>query len=182
MSFYFRADLALSKLGLQPRLIFSSHRRALQENGRTAGDSPQEVALWIAAQFPLIDRMHISVPQISSWIVQQKIDPNAPRMEDAIAALALWDVVPTIDQRRKIDDDYRLLSRKKMQAWALIVVSGTSFFVSLAAVDGPSSYKLGAASFVTLLISSMWLRTTLINMERNSLLFIENAKRSGELR
>jgi hypothetical protein len=99
MFFYaFRVNSALALLGVSPSIINPLYRQGMQRTGRQAGHSPQEVALYIAAQLPAahrvaVQRVESSVGPIRKWIRQRKINPDASEMREALERLGLWDLM-----------------------------------------------------------------------------------------
>jgi hypothetical protein len=55
-------------LGIRPAIVAKPFRSAMQEAGKAAGNSPQEVAIHIAAQLPLIYRVDLRRDLVESWI------------------------------------------------------------------------------------------------------------------
>jgi hypothetical protein len=49
----------------------------MQQIGRQAGHSPQEVALYMVAQLPAAHQVDLNVGPIRKWIRQRKINPDA---------------------------------------------------------------------------------------------------------
>jgi hypothetical protein len=82
-----RINAALAQLGLRPQAFSSQYRRFMRRAGRIFGHSPQEVALFMVAQWrghPLGD---IRVPVVSTWIRSGSVDPGTEQVRQAIAAL-----------------------------------------------------------------------------------------------
>jgi len=68
MFYAFRVNSALALLGVRPPLVAKTYRAAMHEQGKAAGNSPQEVAIYIASQLPLIHRVDLRRDLIESWI------------------------------------------------------------------------------------------------------------------
>jgi hypothetical protein len=93
MLFGLRVNASLAKLGISPLVVDVDYRIAMKRAAKAAGNSPQEVAVFIASQLPLMHRVDLQSALVKAWILEGKIDPNAPEMRDALGALALWDLV-----------------------------------------------------------------------------------------
>jgi hypothetical protein len=93
MFYAFRVNSALALLGVRPALVAKTYRDAMHEQGKAAGNSPQEVAIYIASQLPLIHRADLRQDLIESWISTGKVDHKKLEMRDALGSLALWDLM-----------------------------------------------------------------------------------------
>jgi hypothetical protein len=94
MFFYaFRVNSALASLGVSPSIINPLYRQGMQRIGRQAGHSPQEVALYMAAQLPAVHRVELNPGPIRRWIRQRKINPDASEMREALEKLGIWDLM-----------------------------------------------------------------------------------------
>jgi hypothetical protein len=77
MLFYaFQVNSALASLGFSPSIFNPLYRQGMQRIGRQAGHSPQEVALYMAAQLPAAQRVELKPGPIRKWIRQRKIKPR----------------------------------------------------------------------------------------------------------
>ena len=88
-----RVNSALATLGIAPMTFTTDYRRSMQKVGEAAGNSPQEVALCMVAELPIIHRINIQPAVIKGWVRERKIDPRAPEVSDALGKLALWDLM-----------------------------------------------------------------------------------------
>ena len=93
MFYGIRVNSALAKLGVRPAAIAGTDRRMLHARAEAAGATPQEAALIIAAELPLVHRFNLSKEQVEAWVRQKKINPQVPQIRDALGGLALWDVL-----------------------------------------------------------------------------------------
>lgn len=84
MFFVVRVNNALALLNINPQMIQSDYRQAMQTAGKLSGASPQEVAVFIASQLPIAHRMNLNYQTIRSWLRKRKIDPNNPEIRDAL--------------------------------------------------------------------------------------------------
>jgi hypothetical protein len=93
MFFGLRVNASLAKIGISPRVVNVDYRIAMKRAAKNAGNSPQEVAVFIAAQLPLLHRAALQSAPIKAWIRERKIDPKSEEMRDALGTLALWDLL-----------------------------------------------------------------------------------------
>jgi hypothetical protein len=93
MFYAFRVNSSLTRLGISPTLVAKTHRAGLQMAGAAARNTPQEVAVFIAAQLPLIYRVNMRSDLIIAWIANGKINHKKPEMQSALGDLALWDLM-----------------------------------------------------------------------------------------
>ncbi|QDP26256.1 hypothetical protein [Bradyrhizobium cosmicum] len=84
---------ALAKLGISPTLIETSYRRSMQQVGEASGNTPQEVAVYIAAQLPLVHRINLPAAVVRHWIENGKIKHKSDEMREALGTLRLWDLM-----------------------------------------------------------------------------------------
>lgn len=87
MFFVFRVNFALAALGINSQLVDQSFRVQMIVVGKEAGNSPQEVALWIVSQLPLRIRCDYKPQTVKQWIRSRKINPDDPEMERALLEL-----------------------------------------------------------------------------------------------
>ncbi|MFZ1726705.1 MAG: hypothetical protein WBO29_11035 [Albidovulum sp.] len=87
--FRFRVNLALGQLGIDPTHVSTEFRQLMQIVGQQSGNSPQEVALWIASQMPLRYRAFANVGTVKGWIRKRSINPDDPEMIRALDELGL---------------------------------------------------------------------------------------------
>jgi hypothetical protein len=50
--FGFRVNASLAKIGVNPRIVITDYRITMKRAAKMAGNSPQEVAVFFAAQLP----------------------------------------------------------------------------------------------------------------------------------
>jgi hypothetical protein len=93
MLFGLRVNASLAKLGISPLVVDVDYRIAMKRAAKAAGNSPQEVAVFIASQLPLIHRTDLQAAPVKAWIREGKIDPTAPEIREALGTLALWDLL-----------------------------------------------------------------------------------------
>jgi hypothetical protein len=63
-----RVNSALAMLGIASTLIEKNYRRSMQQVGEASGNTPQEVALFIAAELPLIHRVDLPRAVVEKWV------------------------------------------------------------------------------------------------------------------
>lgn len=80
-------DLSLEELGISPGAIAAHYRQGAQAVGELRGSSPEETALFIVSQLPVVHLLELDAVQIRVWIGQRKLDPNDPKMRDALLRL-----------------------------------------------------------------------------------------------
>lgn len=93
MLYAIRVNSSLAKLGIPPALIETSFRRELQQVGQASGNTPQEVAVFIAAQLPLMHRFDLRPAVIEKWVREKKINHQKDEMRDALSTLCLWNLL-----------------------------------------------------------------------------------------
>jgi len=93
MFFGLRVSASLAKIGISPQVVNVDYRIAMKRAAKNAGNSPQDVAVFIAAQLPLMHRAGLQSAPIKAWIRDRKIDPKSEEMRDALGTLALWDLL-----------------------------------------------------------------------------------------
>jgi hypothetical protein len=82
-----RINSALAQLGLRPQAFSSQYRRFMRRAGRVFGHSPQEVALFMVAQWRGHPLGKIRAPVVSTWIRSGFVDTKTEQVRLAIAAL-----------------------------------------------------------------------------------------------
>ena len=65
----------------------------MQNAGRAAGHTPQEVAVCLAAHLPVIHRALLRDDVVEKWIVTGKIDHKSEEMCAALSELSLSDLL-----------------------------------------------------------------------------------------
>jgi len=86
-----RVNIALNKLGFDPRIVDDHFRQLMQQVGQDSGNSPQEVALWIVSQLPLRLRIDVQYRTIKNWIRTRKINPEDSEMSRALREIGyIW--------------------------------------------------------------------------------------------
>jgi hypothetical protein len=80
-------------LGIRPAVVAKPFRASMQNAGKAAGNSPQEVAIHIASQLPLIYRVDLRRDLVESWIKSGKVNHKKAEMRDAFGTLALSDLM-----------------------------------------------------------------------------------------
>ena len=93
MFFRMRVNFALVALGLDPAQVDTTFRQTMQVVGQRSGNSPHEVALWIASQLPLRDRASVNPAPIKAWIRTRKINSTDPEIQMALSRLGLEGLV-----------------------------------------------------------------------------------------
>ena len=89
MFYGLRVNTSLATLGIKPRFTGEEYRTAMQRIGDQNRNSPQEVAVFIASQLPIIHRAGLQPAVIKTWIREGKIDPASEEMQEALGVLAL---------------------------------------------------------------------------------------------
>jgi len=92
MFFPLRVNSALAMLGIDPRVVRAEYRQGAQAIGKANGNSPQEVALFIASQLPLAYQFGLQPITAKDWIRKRKINPRDPEIRDALIRLG-WGVL-----------------------------------------------------------------------------------------
>jgi hypothetical protein len=87
MLYGLRVYSALSELGLRPTSFSSKYRVFMWRAGRVFGNSPQEVAVFMAARVAAAHRPRLRRAVIKMWIQKRKIDPAADHVHAALTAL-----------------------------------------------------------------------------------------------
>lgn len=90
MLYIIRVNFSISALGLKPTEVNPNFRRLMIAAGKEAGNSPQEVALWIASQLPISMRVNANPSTVKGWIRSRKINPDDPEMERALIELGYY--------------------------------------------------------------------------------------------
>jgi len=90
-----RVNFALNDLGCDPTLVDTIFRQTMQIAGQQSGNSPQEVALWIASQMPLSMRASLNLSPIKGWIRSGKINASNPEVRAALSRLGLEGLLGT---------------------------------------------------------------------------------------
>jgi hypothetical protein len=92
MFFGMRINSAIAQLGIRPAVINSDYRRSMQSVGKVRGNSPQEVALLMVAQLPLMHRGELPLAIIKTWIRKRKIDQFKRETRYALEELGLFEL------------------------------------------------------------------------------------------
>lgn len=90
--FTIRVNLALARLGIAPNVLNAGYKAGLIAFGKTSGNSPQEIAVYAAAQLPIVYRLHLNVGLIKTWARKRKINPQSEEMREALLKLDLWGI------------------------------------------------------------------------------------------
>ena len=93
MFYRIRVNSALARLGIPPNLIERNFRRSLQQVGEASGNTPQEVAVFIAAELPMIHRVNLPAAVVRKWIEDGKVNHKSDEMRSALGTLCLWDLM-----------------------------------------------------------------------------------------
>lgn len=93
MFYGIRFNSALARRGIPPTLIETNFRRSLQQVGEASGNTPQEVAVFIAAELPLIQRVNLPPSVVQKWIEAGKVNHKSDEMRGALGTLCLWDLM-----------------------------------------------------------------------------------------
>jgi len=93
MFYGLRINWALSRLGCRPRVFTSAHRELMQKAGIASRRSPQEVALCMVAELPIVHRAETNSAVVESWIRNRKIDPAKDEVGAALIAVGLFELV-----------------------------------------------------------------------------------------
>lgn len=93
MFFAFKVNAAIAKLGVSVLVFTPEFRSAMQKVGKSSGNTPQEVALHMVTQLPLMHRCTLDPAVVQMWAAKKLIDRRKPEVLDAIMVLALWDLV-----------------------------------------------------------------------------------------
>ncbi len=87
MLFPLKVNFALAKLGVNPQHIRSEYRQGAQAVGKAAGNSPQEVALFIASQLPVAYQIDLNPFVVKGWIRERKINIRDPEIKNSLLSL-----------------------------------------------------------------------------------------------
>lgn len=90
MFYVVRVNFAISFLGLPPTSVSPEFRRLMIAAGKEAGNSPQEVALWIVSQLPIALRTTYQPSTVKGWIRTRKINPDDPEMVKALIEMGFY--------------------------------------------------------------------------------------------
>jgi hypothetical protein len=89
MFYRLRDDRAISALGVSPKQFEGPIKSSCLATGREGGLQPNEVALWMVAQLPWVQRQFVRRDIAKAWIATGKIGPDSKAMQQAIARLGL---------------------------------------------------------------------------------------------
>jgi hypothetical protein len=64
----------------------------MQRVGEASGNTPQEVALFIAAELPLIYRVDLPRAVVEKWVTSGKVNNGKPEMRAALSTLSLFEL------------------------------------------------------------------------------------------
>jgi hypothetical protein len=92
-AYTFRVNAALAELGVSSLVVDRTYRSTMQQVGRNSGNSPEEVALFITSQLPVVHRASVNVAVIKEWVRAKEINPKLPEMQDALTVFALWELM-----------------------------------------------------------------------------------------
>lgn len=73
-----KVNAALAAINISPSLINQEYRQGIQDVGYETGATPQEAAVFIAAQLPMMLQMNVSNEVIRLWIHTGKLDLSKP--------------------------------------------------------------------------------------------------------
>jgi hypothetical protein len=90
MFYIFRVNAALAELGLGPKIFNPNFRVIMQRVGKAAGNTPQEVALHMAAELPLTYRVQTDISVIRRWLAANLVDRTKDEVREALSTFALW--------------------------------------------------------------------------------------------
>ena len=90
MFFGLRVNSALALLNIDPRIFKGEYRQAGQLAGKATGASPQEVALLMASELPIVHRVNASPTAAKDWIRKRKVNPRDPDVREALFRLG-WE-------------------------------------------------------------------------------------------
>ncbi len=93
MFYIFRVNNALALLNINPQVLNPQFRRFTQITGKSTGASPQEVALVLASQLPVIYRAQANPLTAKTWIRKRKINPRDPSVKQALEDLGWYDLI-----------------------------------------------------------------------------------------
>jgi hypothetical protein len=99
MFYGLRVNAALVRLGCTPMAFASAFRTLLQKEQLAADKTPQEVALVMAAQLPIVRRAAVRSAVVQRLIGNGEIDPEKHEVRAALIRLGLIEV--------RHDDVYR---------------------------------------------------------------------------
>ena len=103
MFYGLRVNWALARLGCRPRIFTSAHRELMQKAGIASRRSPQEVALCMVAELPIVHRAEANSAVVESWIRNGKIDPAKDEVGAALIAVGLFELVTRAPEGRDAD-------------------------------------------------------------------------------
>ncbi len=87
MLYALKVNFALANLGIDTRWIRDEYRQGAQAVGKASGNSPQEVAVFIASQLPIVYQLELDPAVAKKWVRERKINPRDPEMRTALVAL-----------------------------------------------------------------------------------------------
>ena len=92
MFYAIRVNSALAMLGVNPTDIRAEYRQGAQMMGKMSGNSPQEVALFIASQLPIALQLDLNPVVAKAWIRKGKLNPRDPEMRSALDRLGWYEL------------------------------------------------------------------------------------------
>src|SRR4051812_18349293 len=87
--FKLRVDSAIARLGVDPRAFNKDFHSGAKQVGKRSGNSPQEVAVVMIAQLPVVDRVSLDVELIRKWAAQGKINTEREEVREALSEFDL---------------------------------------------------------------------------------------------
>lgn len=90
MFYFVKVNLAIAALGFNPNDLKPEFRQLAQDYGKAAGYSPEEAALMVCSQLPLMYQMQLNPAVARGWIRAKKVNSTDPQIEQAIFDLR-WD-------------------------------------------------------------------------------------------
>ena len=88
--FAIRVNNALALLNIDPRIFKNEFRQLGQRMGKATGASPQEAALMMASELPIIYRINANPIAAKAWIRKRKVNPRDPSVREALSKMG-WD-------------------------------------------------------------------------------------------
>jgi hypothetical protein len=93
MFYALRVNSAIARLGVRVVDFDSAFRGTMQNLGKSKGYTPQEVALHMVAQLPIVQRTNLDHAMIHDWVRSKKVNVERPEIRDALSTFALFDLL-----------------------------------------------------------------------------------------
>lgn len=93
MFFEVKVNFALAKLGVNPSELRDEYRQGAQAVGKAAGNSPQEVALFVVSQLPASYQHGLNPFIAKAWIRDRRINVRDPEVQASLHRLGWSELI-----------------------------------------------------------------------------------------